>query len=163
MDGRQRDPVLGQSTACQEALVKESTREKRPRRPGRLAIIPVACSDGQPWTWSWSLCCLRPENAGTCRGGEQASRNIGCRYRVDTFCVLNSVPREMQKDARYCSRGAWAVSPRSQPTGSWPTAANPLMTCADHAAWERNAANMSLLFCRETLGPGVKFSSFSIQ
>jgi hypothetical protein len=90
VDGRQRDPVLGQSTACQEALVRESTREERPRRPGRLAIIPVACSDGQPWTWSWSHCCLRPEDAGTCRGGEQASRNIGCRYRVDTFCVLNS-------------------------------------------------------------------------
>jgi hypothetical protein len=165
VDGRQRDPVLGQSTACQDALVWKGTREERPRRPGRLAMIPVACSDGQPWTWSWSLCCLRPEDAGTYQGGEETSRSIGRKYRVYTFCGLDSVLREMQMDARYCSRG-WrvgSVSPRSHPTDSWPTTANPLMTCADQAAWERNAANMSLLFCRETLGPGVRFSSAPIQ
>jgi hypothetical protein len=157
--------IPGRRSGGQDALVTDSSREERRRRPGGLAIIPVACGDGQPWTRSWSLCCLRPEDAGTCQGSEQTSRNIGCRYRVDTFCVLDNVLREMQMDARYCRRG-WrvgSVSPRSQPTGSWPTAANPLMTCADHAAWERNTANMPLLFCRETLGPGVRFSSFSIQ
>ena len=81
--GRQRDPVLSQSRAYQDALVRTGFKEERPRPPSRSAIIPVACSDGPPGTWSWSLCCLRPEDAGTSQGMEQASRNIGCRYRVN--------------------------------------------------------------------------------
>ena len=114
--GRQRDPVLSQSRAYQEALVRTGFKEERPRPPSRSAIIPVACSDGPPGTWSWSLCCLRPEDAGTSQGMEQASRNIGCRYRVNPWMA----------------RGQ--CEPQIVPTGSWPTAANPLMTCADHAA-----------------------------
>lgn len=108
-------PVLGQSRAYQDALVRTGSEGERPRLQSRPAIIPVACSDGPPGTWSWSLCCLRPEDAGTDQGSGQASRNIGCRYRVDTVCGQGSVLRAMQTDARYCSHG-WRVgkvSPRS--------------------------------------------------
>ncbi|KAH9882514.1 hypothetical protein J1614_000750 [Plenodomus biglobosus] len=34
----------------------------------RPAVSPEMCINGQPGTWPWSLCCLRPGNAGTGRG-----------------------------------------------------------------------------------------------
>lgn len=111
-----------------------------------------------------ALRCLRPEDARTNRGSGQASRNIGCSYRVDTVWGQGSVVRAMQTDARYCSYG-WRVgdvSPRSYQHGTGQPQL-PLMTCADHAAWERNAVNMSLLFCRQSLGPGVRFWGGSVQ
>lgn len=47
-------PVLGQSRAYQDALVRRGSEGKRPRLQNRPAIMPVACSDGPPGTWSWS-------------------------------------------------------------------------------------------------------------
>ena len=106
--GRQRDPVLSQSRAYQEALVRTGFKEERPRPPSRSAIIPVACSDGPPGTWLWSLCCLRPEDAGTDQGMSKPAGILAADIESTTLCGLDSVLRQMQTDARYCSRG-WRV------------------------------------------------------